>query len=83
MDFAGTLVYDDKNEPVINFGKHKGKRARDVFKNEPNYFKWIQQSSFTLETKAQFARLEQDYTRETLMSADKFNVRPFKTENHR
>ena len=83
VDFAGTLVYDDKNEPVINFGKHKGKRARDVFKNEPNYFKWIQQSSFTLETKAQFARLEQDYTREALMSADKFNVRPFKTENHR
>ena len=26
-DFAGLMVYNDKNEIIFNFGKHKGKRV--------------------------------------------------------
>lgn len=75
VDFSGHLIYDDKGEPVINFGKHKGKTARKVFETEPSYFSWIQQGTFTLDTKAQFAKLEEQYKREKL--AAKFNSRLF------
>ena len=71
VDFSGHLIYDDENEPVINFGKHKGRRARDVYRTEPSYFAWIQQGSFTLDTKHQFALLEEKYKLERL--AAKFN----------
>lgn len=75
VDFSGMLVYNDKGEAVVNFGKHKGKTARQVFNAEPSYFAWIQQGSFTLDTKAQFARLEEEFKREKLV--EKFNGRLF------
>lgn len=64
VDFSGHLIYNDRNEPVVNFGKHKGKTARQVFNTDPSYFAWIAQGTFTLDTKAQFARLEQQFKRE-------------------
>ena len=30
VDYAGRLVYNDKKEVIINFGKHRGKTAREV-----------------------------------------------------
>lgn len=71
VDFSGLLVYDDKGEILVNFGKHKGKKVRQVFDTDPSYFAWIRQGSFTLDTKAQFARLEEQFKREKL--AAKFN----------
>ena len=55
-----------EGEPCVNFGKHKGKTARKVFETEPGYFSWIQQGSFSLDTKACFARLEEQFKRERL-----------------
>ena len=75
VDFSGMLVHNDKGEAVVNFGKHKGKTARQVFNTEPSYFAWIQQGSFTLDTKAQFARLEEEFKKEKLV--EKFNGRLF------
>lgn len=75
VDFSGLLVLDENGEAVINFGKHKGKTARQVFNTEPSYFSWIHQGSFTLDTKAQFARLEEQFKREKLV--EKFNGRLF------
>ena len=75
VDFSGHLILDDKGEILINFGKHKGKTARQVFDSDPSYFAWIQQGSFTLDTKAQFARLEEQFKRERL--AAKWNGRLF------
>ena len=66
VDFSGHLIRDDQGEIFINFGKHKGKTARNVWETEPSYFAWIQQGSFTLDTKAQFAKLEEQYKRERL-----------------
>ena len=66
VDFSGHLVYNDKGEAVINFGKHKGKTARMVFDTEPSYYSWIQQGSFTLDTKRQFEKLEDQFRRERL-----------------
>ncbi len=73
VDFSGHLIQDEKGEILINFGKHKGKTARKVWETEPSYFAWIQQGSFTLDTKAQFARLEEQFKRERL--AAKWNER--------
>ena len=66
VDFSGHLIYNDKGEPTVNFGKHKGKTARQVFNTDPSYFAWVQQGTFTLDTKKQFAKLEQEYKLERL-----------------
>ena len=70
VDFSGHLIYNDAGEPVINFGKHKGKTARQVYFTEPSYFAWIQQGSFSLDTKKQFEKLEEKFKLEKL--AEKF-----------
>ena len=75
VDFSGHLIRDDQGEILINFGKHKGKSARKVWETEPSYYAWIQQGSFSLDTKAQFARLEEQFKRERL--AAKWNGRLF------
>ena len=75
VDFSGHLIRDDKGEVLINFGKHKGKTARQVYNSDPSYYAWIQQGSFTLDTKAQFAKLEEQFKRERL--AAKWNGKLF------
>ncbi len=66
VDFSGCMVFNDKGEAVINFGKHKGKTAREVFNTDPSYFSWVQQGSFTLDTKRQFEKLEEQFKLEKL-----------------
>ena len=58
VDYAGRLVLNDKDEPTISFGKHKGMTAREVYFSEPSYFAWIDNGDFTLDTKRQFAILK-------------------------
>jgi DNA polymerase-3 subunit epsilon len=50
-DLVGQIVFNDKNEEIFNFGKHKGKLVSEVFKNEPSYYDWIMKSEFALSTK--------------------------------
>jgi len=57
VDLAGHIVLNDKNEPIFNFGKHKGKKVDTVFNNEPQYFDWLQKSSFPAYTKKVFQKL--------------------------
>ncbi len=64
VDYAGRLVYNDEDEVVIGFGKHRGKTAREVYFNEPSYFAWIEQAEFTLDTKRQFALLKEQFEEE-------------------
>ena len=75
VDFAGLIVRNEAGEPVVNFGKHKGKTVREVFNTERSCFRWIQDGAFTLDTKHQFAKLEEEYSRERL--AAKFNTKLF------
>ena len=69
VDYAGRLILNDKDEPVISFGKHKGKTAREVYFSEPSYFAWIENGDFTLDTKRQFARLKEQFDEEKRASA--------------
>jgi DNA polymerase-3 subunit epsilon len=51
LDYAGRFILNDKNEAIISFGKHKGKRLADVLRAEPTYYNWIMSGEFTLDTK--------------------------------
>ena len=64
VDYAGRLVFGENNEPVISFGKHKGRTAREVYMTEPSYFSWIENGDFTLDTKRQFSLLRAKYDAE-------------------
>ena len=64
VDYAGRLIFNDKKEAVISFGKHKGKTAREVYFSEPSYFAWIDNGDFTLDTKRQFALLKAQFEAE-------------------
>ena len=51
VDFAGRIVYNDKDEEIINFGKYKGQKVEDVLRNDIGYYGWIMQGDFPLHTK--------------------------------
>ena len=69
LDYAGRIVLNDKDEPCISFGKHKGKTTREVYFSEPSYFAWIDSGDFTLDTKRQFAKLKAQYEEEKKAAA--------------
>ena len=71
VDYAGRLVFGENNEPVISFGKHKGRTAREVYMTEPSYFSWIENGDFTLDTKRQFSLLRAKYDAEKKEAAAK------------
>lgn len=51
VDYAGRIIYDEKGDEVVNFGKHKGRKVADVLRAEPSYYDWIMKGDFTLDTK--------------------------------
>ncbi len=51
VDFAGFIVWDEDDEEMFAFGKHKGKKVNDVLEKEPGYFSWILNADFPLYTK--------------------------------
>jgi DNA polymerase-3 subunit epsilon len=50
-DFQGRIVYNEKNEEIINFGKYKGQKVTDVLQKDKGYFSWIMRADFPLYTK--------------------------------
>jgi DNA polymerase III subunit epsilon len=51
VDLAGRIVYNEKNEAVFSFGKHKDKTVVEVFTKEPSYYTWMMNGDFPLYTK--------------------------------
>ena len=51
VDFAGRIIFNDKDEEVFNFGKYKGEPVEEVLKKDPGYFGWILKGDFPLYTK--------------------------------
>ncbi len=51
VDFAGRIIYNQKNEELFNFGKHKGKKISEVLKREPAYYQWMMEGDFPAYTK--------------------------------
>lgn len=57
VDLAGRIVEDEKGEPVFNFGKHKGRSVKDVFRREPSFYSWMMQGEFAKNTKDVITKL--------------------------
>lgn len=58
VDFAGRIIYNDKKQEVINFGKYKGELVETVLKNDPGYYSWIMNGDFPLNTKKVFTEIK-------------------------
>lgn len=50
LDLAGRIVLNDKDEPIFNFGKHKGKTVEEVLRKEPSFIAWMQEREFSRNT---------------------------------
>jgi len=57
VDFAGRMVFNEDNEEIFNFGKHKGKTVEQVFDTEPSYYAWMKQGDFPLYTKKKLGEI--------------------------
>lgn len=51
VDFAGRLTLNEKGEEIFTFGKYKGRRVVDVFRDDPSYYSWMMNGDFPLYTK--------------------------------
>ncbi len=57
IDFAQRMTYNEKGEEVFNFGKYRGMLINDVFKKDKNYYDWIMQGDFPLDTKRKLTEI--------------------------
>ena len=51
VDLAGHIMFNNRQQEVLNFGKYKGQPIEDVFRREPSYYDWMMKSQFPLYTK--------------------------------
>ncbi len=58
LDYAGRIILDENDIPLINFGKHKGKSVESVFKSDSGYYSWMMNGEFTLDTKQVLTELK-------------------------
>ena len=58
VDLAGRVIYNDKRQEVINFGKYKGQLVEDVLKKDIGYYSWIMQGDFPQNTKDVFTNIK-------------------------
>lgn len=57
LDATNRLQRGADGSVLFNFGKHRGKRVRDVFRQERSYYQWIQDRDFSVEVK-EYTRAE-------------------------
>ncbi len=50
-DLNGQIIYNEHDQEVFHFGKHKGKIVEEVFAVEPAYYDWMMKAEFPLFTK--------------------------------
>lgn len=50
-DFAGFILFNDKDQEIFSFGKYKGRTVEEVLRENPGYNAWIQNADFPLYTK--------------------------------
>ena len=51
IDFAGRIIEDDNGDAIFNFGKHKGKKVKEILTKEKGYYSWMMNSDFPEYTK--------------------------------
>ncbi|MGF1635820.1 MAG: exonuclease domain-containing protein [Cyclobacteriaceae bacterium] len=58
VDLAGRMVFNNDDIEVFNFGKHKGRPVTDVLNKEPNYYDWMMNGDFPLDTKRKLTEIK-------------------------
>lgn len=58
VDLAGRIIYNDKQEPIFNFGKYRGKLVSEVFRTDKGYYDWMMNGDFPLQTKKVLTQLK-------------------------
>ncbi len=58
VDFAQRMTLNNKGEIVFNFGKHSGKPVKQILKNEPQYYDWMINGDFPLDTKRKLTEIK-------------------------
>lgn len=58
VDFAQRLSKDKDGNIVFNFGKNKGRKVVDVLKREPQYYDWMINGDFPLDTKRKLTEIK-------------------------
>ncbi len=58
VDFAQRMTYNKEGEIVFNFGKNAGKKVIEVLKKEPQYYNWIINNDFPLDTKRKLTEIK-------------------------
>lgn len=56
VDYARRMIIKN-GEPVFNFGKYKGRKVTDIFKEEPQYYDWMMNADFPLHTKQKITEI--------------------------
>ncbi len=57
VDFAQRMAYNKDGDIVFNFGKNAGKKVVEVLKKEPQYYDWIVNNDFPLDTKRKLTEI--------------------------
>ncbi len=57
VDFARRMVYDENGDEIFNFGKHKGRKVKDVLNHERQYYDWMMKGDFPLHTKQKLTEI--------------------------
>lgn len=58
VDFAQRMAINKDGDIVFNFGKNTGKKVTDVLKREPQYYDWIINNDFPLDTKRKLTEIK-------------------------
>ena len=59
VDLVGHIIFNERDEEVFHFGKHKGKTVESVFRTEPTYYDWMMKADFPLYTKEVITRIRE------------------------
>ena len=51
LDFAGRIIEDNDGDAAFNFGKHNGKKVKEVFMEDKGYYSWMMSRDFPEYTK--------------------------------
>jgi DNA polymerase-3 subunit epsilon len=58
VDFAQRMALNKNGEVVFNFGKNAGKKVEEVLTKEPQYYDWIMNNDFPLDTKRKLTEIK-------------------------
>lgn len=68
---VGRRMIRQNGEVLFNFGKHKGKPVRQVLTEEPQYYDWIMNGEFLLDTKEKLTEIWNSMHMENLKRSGK------------